>query len=398
MKYILLLMLSAIAGPLSAQELLGFVSGWKMDSDCQMVDIATSSPVNGVLVDVSLTNNRDNVPQTALSFSQTTSYVTLGVVNKLKLPDDKSISFWIRPVPTGSNHIGSIFNYGSGFNIRYQEIGSNVRLVLIFGNTTYLQQNLTANQWQFITITFQKDFSATRSKVFYYVNGALVTEADQNKTTATFNNVIAVIGPQDQSTLTNGFRGSLDHLRIYNRTLTSAEVQNLGLPVTLEYFRGRKSGESVELSWKTQLEENVSHFELERSIDGVTYEKIGRIDAGKFQYLALDKAMKEMSWYRLKLVDIDGKISYSNVIRISKKDESSSGGIKLYPNPGADKIQIVGSSAYGKITILNNSGKVVKQQQFSANNSVSIANLPAGLYYLIFFDGNRRMSSKFTKL
>lgn len=397
MKYLLLLLFSAIAGPLSAQELFGFVSGWKMDDQCQLVDIETSSPVNGVLVDVSLTDNRDSKPQSALSFSQTSSYITLGVVNKLKLANDKSISFWIRPVPTGSNHIGSIFNYGSGFNIRYQEIGGNVRLVLIFGNTTYITQNITANQWQFVTITFQKDFNSTRSKAILYVNGAVVAEADQNKTTATFNNVIALIGPADQNTLTNGFKGSLDHLRIYNRMLTAAEVQNLGLPVTLEYFRGKQSGETIELSWKTQIEENVSHFELERSTDGVTFEKIGRVDAGKYQYLALDNAAAGMIWYRLKVVDIDGKISYSNVIRVSN-DESNSGNIRLYPNPGADKIQIVGSSAYGKVTIINNAGKVIKQKQLSSNNSVTISDLPAGLYYLIFFDGNKRMSSKFTKL
>ncbi|RYF93109.1 MAG: T9SS type A sorting domain-containing protein [Chitinophagaceae bacterium] len=397
MKYFFLLLLFAIARPSSAQELLGFVSGWKMDSDCQLIDIATSSPVNGALIDVSLTDNRDNKPQTALSFGQSTSYATLGVVNKLKLGGDKSISFWIKPVPTGSNHIGSIFNYGPGFNIRYQETGANVRLVLIFGNTTYQQANLVANQWQFVTITFQKDFNGTRSKAFYYVDGALVSELDQNKSTATFNNVIALIGPQDQNTLTNGFRGSLDHLRIYDRTLTSAEVQNLGLPVTLEYFRGKMSGETVELSWKTQLEENVSHFELERSNDGVVFGKIGRIEAGKYQYLALDNPVIGMQWYRLKIVDMDGKISYSNIIRISSEDDQQ-GNFRLYPNPGVDKIQIMGSSAYGKITILNNAGNVVKQKQLSANNTISISDLPAGLYYLIFFDGSKRMSSKFTKL
>lgn len=397
MKYLLLLLLFAISRPSSAQELLGFVSGWKMDSDCQLIDIATSSPVNGALVDIALTDNRDNKPQTALSFAQSSSYITLGVVNKLKLPNDKSISFWVKPVPTGSNHIGSIFNYGSGFNIRYQETGGVVRLVLIFGNTTYQTANLTPNQWQFITITFEKDYTSTRSKASYYVDGALVSENDQNKSAASFNNVIALIGPQDQYTLTNGFRGSLDHLRIYDRTLTSAEVQNLGLPVTLEYFRGKKSGNTVELSWRTQLEENVSHFDIERSGDGVKFEKIARMSAGKFQYVALDNTSNGKWWYRLKIVDVDGKITYSNVIRIST-DEGSSGSIKVFPNPGADKIQVVGSSAYGSVTIINSSGKVLKQKQLNSNNTVSVSDLPAGLYYLIFFDGTKRMSSKFTKL
>ena len=397
MKYILLSLLVVTAHAVRAQELLGFVGGWRMDSNCQLIDISSSSPAAGALIDVSLTTNSKNAPNTALLFNQNTSYISLGVVDKFQLAGDKSISFFIRPVPLGSNHTGSIFSYGTGINIRYQEQGANLRLEVIFGGTSYLTRNLTANAWQHVTITFQKDFSASRSKVFYYVDGALITEADQPKSTNTFSNVVALIGVENQFAPTNGFRGSLDNLKIYNRTLTNAEVQNLALPVTLEYFRAKKTDGPVELSWKTQIEDNVSHFELQKSTDGMNFKTITRVDAGKYQYLAYDASDNSgMWWYRLKVVDIDGKVTYSSVVRVAVNQDDAA--IKLFPNPGSGKIQIIGSSGYGKISVINNSGKVVKQQQFSANNTFDISSLPAGLYYIIFFDGDKRMSSKFTKL
>lgn len=398
MKHLLLLLALATAQRVAAQELLGFVGGWKMDNSCQMVDISSSSAANGVLVDVSLTTNRSNTPQSAMLFNQSTSYIALGAVDKFKLADDKSIAFWIRPAATGSNHTGSVFYYGSAFNIRYQEQSGVLRLIVIFGNTTYITRNITANQWQFVTVTFQKDFTSTRSKAIMYVDGAPATEADQPKSANTYTNAIALIGPQDQNTLTNGFRGSLDELKIYNRTLTATEVQNLALPVTLEFFRAKNNGSTVDLSWKTQIEDNVSHFELQKSADGILFQTIARVNAGKYQYLSSDGfGNADMTWYRLRIVDVDGRITYSNVIRIS-----GNGGdqpeMKLFPNPVADKLQFVGASGYGKITIINSLGVVVKRDQLAQGNTLRVSDLASGLYHIILFDGNRRINARFTKL
>ena len=124
MRYLFLLLMLFISRTISGQELLGLVGGWKMDSNCELIDVTESSQANGVLVDVILTENRDNVAQSALEFNLNTSYITFGTVGKLKLTDDKSISFWIKPVLTGATHTGSIFNYGTGIIIRYQDQSS----------------------------------------------------------------------------------------------------------------------------------------------------------------------------------------------------------------------------------------------------------------------------------
>ncbi len=400
MRYFLFLCCLMAMHSVSAQQ-TGLVAQWKMDSNCELKDENASSPVNGVLNDVTRTSNRNNVANAALSFNGTSSYITLGAVEKLKLPGDKSISFWINPVTMSSNRTGSIFCYGTGIAIRYQEQGSTTRLNVIFGNTSYMTVTLTQNQWQLVTLTFKKDFSSTKSKVICYINGAFSSEAEQNKSAQDFTNAIALVGPLDQNNLTNGFRGSLDDLRIYQHTLTAGEVLDIALPVKLEFFRGKKINGSVELSWKTQLEENVSHFNLQKSTDGINFQNFGRAEAGKYNYTAYDisSISSLYVWYRLQIVDKDEKTTYSNVIRIHHENDSQpeESIIKLFPNPGARYINFIGIPGNANITIINNSGMIVKQKRLIAGNALDIHDLMSGLYHITIFDGSKRIHLKFIK-
>lgn len=396
MRLPVILLLSTITWQCSAQELLGLVAGWKMDNTCQLADILSDAPVNGVMVDVTPVTNRDNVPQSALAFNQNTSYITFGAVDKLKIAGDKSISFWIKPTLTGSTRTGSVFTYGNAINIRYTEQSSQAALNIIFGNTSFLQPVLTANQWQFVTITFQQNFNSTKSKMIYYVDGALISQSIQNKSTHDFDKAIALIGPIDQNTLTNGFRGSLDDIKIFNRVLTDAEVQNLALPVTLEYFKARKMQRNVQLTWKSSVEDNVSHFQVERSGDGFRFDNMLRVEAGKYMYSVLDENFQEgTNWYRLKIIDRDGKSTYSNVIRIAV-DDAVDHQIATYPNPASAKIYLVGNSTFNNVTILNSAGRIMKPVRL-VSNIIDISHLPPGVYYLRCSDGDKTLSSKFIK-
>lgn len=400
MKYFILLTLLIVAHGGSAQD-MGMIVHCKMDNTCELSDETAVSPSNGVLMDILPTTNKDNIANSAFLFNSSTSYITLGAVNKLKLAGDKSISFWIYPVLSGSNRTGSIFSYGTGIIIRYEEQGSVTRLNIIFGNTSYIQVNLVQNQWQLVTVTFKKDFSETKSKVYAYINGAQVAEAEQNKSESDFDNSIALIGPANQNALTNGFHGRLDDLKVFNRTLTSTEVLNLVLPVRLEFFRGKREDGSVELSWKTGLEENISHFNLLKSTDGIHFKKISETSAGKYNYLAYDHSAVStpIAWYQLQIVNKDGKTELSNIIRINPQENTVVGSnrISLFPNPGTKYINLIGASVQGKITIINNTGLVVRKKQFSPNRVVDISDLKPGFYYIILFEGNKRTTSRFIK-
>jgi hypothetical protein len=399
MKYLLLVFSFFITRSLCAQDASGLVGQWKMDGSCALNDEVTASSSNGVLNDVSTGPNKDNTPNTALAFNLNTSYITLGTVEKLKLANDKTISFRIKPVLTGTTRTGSIFVYGTGIIIRYQEQSSLAKLNVIFGNTSFMQVNLQQGQWQLVTITFKKDFSSTKSKAIVYVDGAQVAEAQQNKTAHDFNNSIALIGPADQSTLTNGFRGSLDDLRIYNRALTSEEILNTVLPVRLQFFKGKKLKQSVELTWRTDLEENVSHFDLQKSVDGISFREIGKIDPGKYNYLAYDmeRVLSRYTWYRLRIVDLDGKIAFSNVVKVSLDGEDGGESPRLFPNPVADHIYVAGFSGNSTVTIVSGSGAVVHQGQLVQGQAINVSGLAPGLYYVTVSDGKKQMATKFIR-
>jgi hypothetical protein len=400
MKYLLLLFSFISAHSLVAQELPGLVVHWKMNSNCELTDESEESPSNGALIDVSLAQDRNNNANAALSFNLNSSYIALGVVEKLKLAEDKSISFWINPVLSGSNRTGSVFRYGTGIVIRYEEQSAVARLNIIFGNTSYMQVNLTPGQWQLVTITFQKNFNTTKSKTITYINGAQSASSEQNKSAHDFNDSIALIGPVNQSVLTNGFSGRLDDMRIYDRALTAAEVLNIAVPAKLQFFRAKriKNG-ATELSWKTILEDNVSYFYLQRSLDGIYFQKIKKVYAGEYNYQSYDLSdiPSLMKWYRLQIVDNDGRTEVSNVVWVSANDSLQNSTLKLFPNPVTEYINLVGVPDKGSLTIINSSGAIVKQEQYLTRNAVSVSDLTPGLYYVIFFDGRKRMTSKFIK-
>ncbi|MES2881746.1 MAG: hypothetical protein V4676_06335, partial [Bacteroidota bacterium] len=92
------------------------------------------------------------------------------------------------------------------------------------------------------------------------------------------------------------------------------------LPIAVIDFNGRKSGSANLLQWKTAYEINASHFEIEHSGDANTFNNIGRVATGarnSSYSFTHDNPVKGNNFYRLKLVDVDGRFSYSKVILLS---------------------------------------------------------------------------------
>lgn len=105
------------------------------------------------------------------------------------------------------------------------------------------------------------------------------------------------------------------------------------LPVTLLEFRGNQSDRKIELSWKAN-EGNVHHYEIERNTTGATFAKIGSVQAigsGQRSYNFTDANPISVAYYRLKIVDVDGKINYSSVLKFAGNATDQS--FAVYPNP-----------------------------------------------------------------
>jgi hypothetical protein len=160
-------------------------------------------------------------------------------------------------------------------------------------------------------------------------------------------------------------------------------TQNSILPIELVSFTGKNKGSYNLLEWATASETNNTGFEIERSSDAISFEKIGFVPSKSSEantYFFKDENLeKGILYYRLKQIDTDGKYNYSENISIQTKGTSS---ILIYPNPNKDGIFRIDGKIITdqKISILNAVGQEVEGSIYQ--NQIDLRHLPAGIYFL----------------
>lgn len=175
----------------------------------------------------------------------------------------------------------------------------------------------------------------------------------------------------------------------------------LALPVKLTYFTAAKhTNTSALIKWQTAHEQNAESFEVQSSTDGVNFKKIGTVTANGNtttvnNYSFLDYDPKEINYYRLKQIDIDGKYMYTP-IRLLNFTFLKNEQLKVYPNPTKGIVTIVGLNNATNLKIIvnitNSVGILVKQYKFSttSNNSplIDLSYLSKGIYFVQFVTNN----------
>ena len=160
------------------------------------------------------------------------------------------------------------------------------------------------------------------------------------------------------------------------------------LPVTLVSFTGNENAGKIYLSWKVADEINLSHYQLQQSTDGINFTGIATIGSGKKEYSYIDKNTSiyiDKYYYRLKMIDIDGKFSFSNVLPVKIKRQHS---ITISPNPAKNSVTISGFEGQGKITIISsNCSSLYNANTYAQEMKINISLLPPGLYVVRFTDG-----------
>lgn len=175
----------------------------------------------------------------------------------------------------------------------------------------------------------------------------------------------------------------------------SSKAQGAPLPITRLDFKGSLVNTNAEIIWKTTDEFNTHSFLLERSEDGRFFKTITQVAAinqtGVHTYYYTDKNIISLSvpviYYRLKQTDLDGKFVYSGIVALQIKNSNT---VLLYPNPVAEKANLnisINKSEQVLARIIDNTGRVVKQQQLfiqagSTSLSIDVSNLASGIYYL----------------
>ena len=111
---------------------------------------------------------------------------------------------------------------------------------------------------------------------------------------------------------------------------------NVVLPVKFSSIRAIEKQLGVELQWTSYDELNLDKYEVEHSVDGRSFTPIGWVEAhnsiSSVQYRYLDvNPGGQVNFYRLRVLDLDGRASYSSVVKINL--DKTSGEISVYPNP-----------------------------------------------------------------
>lgn len=167
------------------------------------------------------------------------------------------------------------------------------------------------------------------------------------------------------------------------------------LPVTLLSFTGNQEGAGITVNWKVTDEINLSHYELEQSSNGVYFTKIAVIAGGKTSYSYIDKNISYLSdkyFYRLKIVNTDGKFSYSKIVPVKMKEQQS---MVLSPNPCKNFVTVTVPAKPGIITIIDADGKSIFSSAIhTQTTTIPLSQLPAGLYVVRFNDGKNNSYKK----
>ena len=173
------------------------------------------------------------------------------------------------------------------------------------------------------------------------------------------------------------------------------------LPVDLISFTGRTEKNKVLLNWKPENKINASHYEIERSTDGIIFKQIDRVNAQgnhvNFYKYTDASPISGVNYYRLKQTDRNNSFKYSYVVSILYDGSEE---ITVYPKPAKDKINVRLPVTGGTwtATIFSNTGKQIKTTEVStANPVITVSGLPPGNYILRLKNKSLQKTVKFLK-
>ncbi len=222
-------------------------------------------------------------------------------------------------------------------------------------------------------------------------NGAFITGGNIINGAATTTALV-------QSSMRAFFNGTVDSIVVSRTALSDYIVMELFarcdivLPFKLNSFSGKQSGTGILLEWKSSIESGFDYYEIERSPNGTSWEKIGEKEATNNSgytnsYQFTDGHPEDgKNYYRLKSDEKDGSFTYSKVIAVYFRNQESSLSPHVYPNPFVAEIKIRevrGGDPVSLIRIYNYNSQLVKEiHKLTRNITISTGDLLPGTYLM----------------
>lgn len=221
-------------------------------------------------------------------------------------------------------------------------------------------------------------------------------------------------GPDDHSASGNAQSGNVP---VYSNTssgaFTFSTLYANPLPITLIEFKAELIGNDVELNWLTASETNNSHFNVERSLDAINFEKIAVVQGAgnsntvlKYKDIDFNAALlpSKTLYYRLHQFDFNGESSLSDIVPVALNRQ-----VKLQVLSANFIDNSLGLSFLSpqngvfQITCYDQSGKLVYNTKINANEGVNQMSeqvynqLSAGIYTLKLENDAESVATKLIK-
>ena len=180
--------------------------------------------------------------------------------------------------------------------------------------------------------------------------------------------------------------------------LASENINNLDagikpsqvVPTILQSFTARLQGNQVLLDWQTTAELNNDYFDVEKSMDGISFSAIGRVDGNGTTLLPHSYSLVDphpltgSNHYRLRQVDFDGHFTWSHIEVVElKQNETTTAWYNNQDN--SIRILFTGNQGKAEIKLYAYNGQLVRSATAMTNVSsytLNLPGLPKGIYML----------------
>ncbi|MGG9971132.1 T9SS type A sorting domain-containing protein [Ferruginibacter sp. SUN002] len=158
------------------------------------------------------------------------------------------------------------------------------------------------------------------------------------------------------------------------------------LPVKFNNVNAVFNNNAGKISWGVADQTNVKQYEVEKSIDGTNFSYLTTIaNTSLNNYSAIDNALHDgVNYYRIKVINNDGRYSYSTIVTLALK--GNVGSVRVFPNPVQDRLFVwmPDNTKAENIIIMDAVGKKIMQKAVVGNATnvadIDVRNLPKGVY------------------
>lgn len=299
-----------------------------------------------------------------------------------------------------SNTSGSPDNYF----VQVKNYGQSASVETVESNGMHRAWNIYSSNGSASTIALQHNSSTNGASytdanafVTQYQGMQWVSSAQQNQ--GVWQIGTGAIGTDAAGTVA----GSRVHNRAYASTATNSTANEAffskssneltPLPITLIEFDANKLGENQSLvTWSTSSEMNSSHFDVQTSVDGEVWMKIGEVKAqgvsyhiSNYQFVHTNPIIG-YNFYRINMVDLDGSQEYSNIKYVLFGNKMSTlANVVVYPNPSNGILNISSLNKSHNYTLTDMHGKAIQSFNNTTENSdfqVDLNNYSNGIYFI----------------